>query len=74
MTITDMLNSGRLHAAMRERHPDRVDSLGNLHHSAERASFVNWLAKMRGIYGHDVASWPPIPRAEYERRYVGSHG
>lgn len=73
MTITDMLNSGAIHASARNRKPDCVDAVGNIHTSAERALFVNWLAKMRGIYGADVASWPPIARAEYEARYVPSH-
>ena len=73
MSIVDRLNSGEFHAAARRDRPDCVDAKGDIHISAERAVFVNWLDKMRGVYGADVAEWPPIPRAEYERRYVPSH-
>jgi len=73
MSIVDRLNSGELHAAARKRRPDCVDAKGTIHCSPERAAFVNWLDKMRGIYGEDVKAWPPIPRAEYAARYVPSH-
>jgi len=72
-SITDRLNSGAIHAAMHARHPDRVDAKGNLHCTPERAEFVNWLDKMRCLYGASVADWPQTARDEYARRYVPSH-
>lgn len=73
MSIIDRLNSGALHAAARARRPDCVDGNGNIHVSPERARFADWLRRMKTIYGDDVAEWPPIPRAEYARKYVPSH-
>jgi hypothetical protein len=74
MDIRSMLNSGQMHAAARQARPDCVDGKGNVHATAERARFVDWLNKMQGIYGQDAASWPPIARAEYDARYVPSAG
>ena len=73
MDITALLNSGKLHAARRAAKPDCVCSSGNIHASPERARFVSWSVKMRKMYGQDVATWPPIARAEYASKYVPSH-
>lgn len=72
-SILDRLNSGELHAAARRSRPECVDAKGNIHCSPERASFVNWLAKMTPIYGDDINGWPKLPRDEYRARYVPSH-
>lgn len=72
-SIIDRLNNGSLHAAARARRPECVDAKGNIHVTADRASFVNWLDKMRAIYGSEISEWPQIPRDEYKHRYVPSH-
>ena len=72
-SIIDRLNNGSLHAAARARRPECVDAKGNIHVTADRASFVNWLDKMRAIYGSDISEWPQIARDEYKHRYVPSH-
>ena len=61
MNILDRLNSGELHAAARTKRPDCVDGLGNIHGSAERASFVDWVAEN----GKD--------HSKFATRYVPSH-
>ncbi len=74
MNVIDMLNSGRLHQAAREQNPDRVCRRGNIHTSAARARFVDWLADRRAALGIEaVSDWPEADRAEYRKRYVGSH-
>ena len=73
MDILDYLNSGQLHAAARKRNPDCVDAKGNIHTTPERARFVDWRDRMKGLYGDDVKAWPPIPREEYAARYAPSH-
>ena len=73
MTIIDRLNAGEFHDAARKRNPDCVDAKGNIHATPERARFVNWREKMKGLYGDDVKAWPPIARDEYTVRYVPSH-
>ena len=73
MSIIDRLNSGEIHAAARKRNPERVDAKGNTHVTSERARFVEWVDRMRAVYGDDVKAWPSAPRTEYARRYVPSH-
>lgn len=73
MNITDLLNSGALHAAARERRPECVDRTGNVHGSAERAQFVDWRDAQKATHGNDVSAWPADARAEYAARYVPSH-
>ena len=70
MNITDLLNSGKLHAAARANRPDCVDSAGNIHKSAERAEYVNWRASMKAIHGDDAKQWPASVKAELKRRHV----
>jgi hypothetical protein len=73
MTITDLLNSGRLHRAAAERSPDRVCVKGTIHVSAARAEFCNWLYPMKELHGDNVRDWPAEARAEYDAKYVPSH-
>lgn len=61
MSILDQLNSGELHAKARKSRPECVDALGNVHCSAERAAFVDWVSEN----GKD--------HPEYAERYVPSH-
>ena len=72
MDMLTRLNSGDLHAKERQSRFDCVDNKGNIHANPERAQFVNWSNRMRGIYGDDVAKWPPIAREEFTRRYSNS--
>ena len=59
--IIDRLNSGELHAAARVKRSECVDHLGNIHGSAARAAFVDWVSKN----GKD--------HPEFAARYVPSH-
>jgi hypothetical protein len=61
MNIIDKLNSGELHAVARINRPNCVDHLGNIHVSAERAAFVDWVSEN----GKD--------HPEFSARYVPSH-
>ena len=61
MDIIDKLNSGELHAAARIKRPECVDRLGNIHVSAERAAFVDWVSEN----GKD--------HPEFASRYIPSH-
>jgi len=60
MDIIELLNSGKLHQAARERRPECVDRDGNIHVSAERAAFVDWVKD----HGKD--------HPEFAARYVPS--
>lgn len=73
MNILDQLNSGALHAKARASRPDCVDAKGNIHVSADRARFVDWLADAKLTRGDDVKSWSASERQEYADRYVPSH-
>lgn len=73
MNILDRLNSGELHALARTSRPDCVDAKGNIHHSAARAQFVDWMDCIKADHGQDHRSWPVTIRQEYRNRYVPSH-
>ena len=62
MDIIARLNSGALHHAARASRPECVDTNGNVHCSAERASFVDWINEN-----------PNATKDEYAARYVPSH-
>lgn len=72
MDILEKLNSGALHSAARSARPECVDMVGNIHRSAERADFVNWLMGAKKCNGSDTAKWTESQRAEYASRYVSS--
>ena len=72
-SILERLNSGQIHADARKRKPDCVCNRGNIHATPDRARFVNWLYRMKDMYGDDVQSWPEIARKEYATKYVPSH-
>lgn len=73
MNILDRLNSGQLHAQARASRSDCVDAKGNIHVSAERARFVDWLNSAKLINGDDVNQWNAKAKSEYKARYVPSH-
>lgn len=66
------LNSGEIHARLREKHPDCVCKRGNIHGSPERARFEDWRYGVIEEHGQDHALWPAGVREEFERRYVPS--
>lgn len=70
MTIIDRLNSGELHQAARASRPDCVDATGGIHHTPERARFVDWARKVKATHGANTSEWPEGIRAEYAARYT----
>ena len=66
MNIIEQLNSGEIHRQARQLHPDRVCSKGNIHHSKERAEFVDWVNKQSVVHGIDVNKWSKDMKKELQ--------
>ena len=73
MNILAKLKSGELHAKARIVRAECVDTQGNIHCSAKRAKFVDWLAVNKIKHGDDVSIWPITVRMEHAEHYTPSH-